>query len=150
MRQRGFESHPVIRSVRRTSFFDNPTRILRSGSDRPGLSLTAGFFPAMTERLVPARPPDRSSTHDVAEAYRLAMAEVRVQLPLGVLVLTQIAVKNEQECGVAQRSGGSLFTRHRQVRVLPPQLKDTGALGRSAEASAFQAGEAGSIPAGHS
>ena len=47
MRQRGFESHPVLCKL----IFNNSARNLR--------------------------------THDVAAAYRLAKAEVRVQLPLG-------------------------------------------------------------------
>ena len=47
MRQRGFESHPVLCRL----IFNNSAR--------------------------------NSRTHDVAAAYRLAKAEVRVQLPLG-------------------------------------------------------------------
>src|SRR5262245_32013832 len=51
-------------------------------------------------------------------------------------------------CGGSRAgTGRRLLTAPTQVRFLPPQLC---ALGRAAEVPAFQAGEAGSIPAGHS
>src|SRR5947207_1881673 len=49
--------------------------------------------------------------------------------------------------GTRAGTGRRLLTAPTQVRFLPPQLC---ALGRAAEVPAFQAGEAGSIPAGHS
>jgi hypothetical protein len=49
--------------------------------------------------------------------------------------------------GTRAGTGRRLLTAPTQVRFLPPQLC---ALGRAAKVPAFQAGEAGSIPAGHS
>src|SRR5256885_2901155 len=49
--------------------------------------------------------------------------------------------------GTRAGTGRRLLTAPTQVRFLPPQLC---ALGRAAEVPVFQAGEAGSIPPGHS
>ena len=63
MRQRGFESHPVLFNARpRWVQNRNLARALKKFFDNSARN---------------------SSTHDVAAAYRLAKAEVRVQLPLG-------------------------------------------------------------------
>lgn len=58
-------------------------------------------------------------THDVAEAYRLAMAEVRVQLPLGAL----LQLRRRPRCGgVRAGTGRRLLIVMTQVRFLSPQL----------------------------
>jgi hypothetical protein len=86
--------------------------------------------------------------HDVAAAYRLAKAEVRVRLPLGTsygmwesLVQSAcfgsrrspvqirpsrflVAVRaRDQNTGVAERKGGALLRRRLEVRLLPPVLE---------------------------
>ena len=52
--------------------------------------------------------------------------------------------------GTRAGTGRWLLTALTQVRFLPPQLIDERALGRAAKVPAFQAGEVGSIPTGHS
>lgn len=133
--------------------------------------------------------------HDVAAAYRLAMAEARVQLPLGAFDMQDVGKpgiprasgardrrfksgRPDYRCGGTRAgTGRRLLIAPTQVRFLPPQPLRKGkpmgdgsrlesgramslegstpspsalqrALGRLAEASAFQAEQAGSIPAG--
>ena len=105
------------------------------------------------------------SAHDVTAACCLARAEERVQFPLGAHLFGvwerwKVHVLREHEdagstpatptdhCGGSRAgTGRRLLTAPTQVRFLPPQLC---ALGRAAKVPAFQAGEVGSTPAGHS
>lgn len=58
--------------------------------------------------------------------------------------------RDDADCGGARAgTGRRLLTVATQVRFLSPQLEFDCALGRAAKAPAFQAGKAGSIPAGH-
>ena len=66
MRQRGFESHPVLFIC-----VDDGFKI--------------GTSPARGTKIF-NNSTSNSCTHDVAEAYRLAKAEVWVQLPLGAFL----------------------------------------------------------------
>ena len=99
------------------------------------------------------------SAHDVAAACRLAMAEVRVQLPLGALNEQDVGKPSiprasgardrgfksrrpDFDCGGARAgTGGHLLSVTSQVRFLPPQLCDKGRSSQSAMAAAPKAVE---------
>ena len=95
--------------------------------------------------------------HDVAVACCLAMAEVRVRLPLGALFVCRIRGGDRctGDCGGAcVGTGRRLLSAQSQVRFLPPQLGDDASVmmrwsrGPAATTSGLHPENDGSIPSG--